>query len=402
MERERKINWLSLFIKMIIIFIFVLIIIWLASKIIGKTKLSDTFKNNITNMETVATNYYKGVDLPLEKGKSLKITLGEMIDKGLIILVNDKDKVSCNTTKSMSKITRKQNNYILSTTLNCGKEKETITKKFPLSDCQNCQNNKKNNDKKESQETNKEQSNQSNNTNNNENNSTPTTNNNNNSVANSGTTYYEYVKEWTTYTKWNKGILTGDNIENKYEYYEISNKEYYSLGIINESDFRIGNEISYTLKLVNVPNKNYYFTKIDNSSYYDHTEESKYLNSSDISLYKSNYNTPKSIDNYSITSNNFNYNLNPYYRKGNFYVDVEITITDTNNVSSYSIDNKNIYYIPLKFNIKFASNNVTTEVPKGEYETISYYRYVEKHRDVIWSSDSYVEGYTKTGNSEIR
>ena len=54
MEDERRINWLSLFIKIVIIFIFALIIIWLVSKIINKNKLSETFNNNINNMEKVS------------------------------------------------------------------------------------------------------------------------------------------------------------------------------------------------------------------------------------------------------------------------------------------------------------------------------------------------------------
>ena len=49
MEDERQINWLSLFIKIIIIFIFAIILIWLVSKIINSSKPSETFKNNINN-----------------------------------------------------------------------------------------------------------------------------------------------------------------------------------------------------------------------------------------------------------------------------------------------------------------------------------------------------------------
>ena len=53
MEDERQINWLSLFIKIIIIFIFAIILIWLVSKIINSSKPSETFKNNINNIELV-------------------------------------------------------------------------------------------------------------------------------------------------------------------------------------------------------------------------------------------------------------------------------------------------------------------------------------------------------------
>ena len=79
MEDERQINWLSLFIKIIIIFIFAIILIWLVSKIINNSKPSETFKNNINNMEEVAVSYFKEIDLPQEKGKSTKIKLEEMI-----------------------------------------------------------------------------------------------------------------------------------------------------------------------------------------------------------------------------------------------------------------------------------------------------------------------------------
>ena len=75
MEDENRINWLGLFIKIVIIFIFALIIVWLVVKIIGRNKLSDTFKNNINSMESVAVEYFKGEDLPLSKGQSKKITL---------------------------------------------------------------------------------------------------------------------------------------------------------------------------------------------------------------------------------------------------------------------------------------------------------------------------------------
>lgn len=399
MEKERKINWFGLFIKIIIIFIFVLLIIWLLSKIISKSKLSDTFKTNIANMEEVATNYFKGVDLPLEKGKSLKISLGEMIDKGLIVSINENDSTTCNAEKSFSKITRKKSNYILSTTLNCGNEKNTITKKFPLSDCKNCSEGKKNkekssNGKNSSVEDKNSQKNSIDNT----------TNNNDiqNENAKNLQTYYEYVKEEKTYTKWIKGNITGDNVENKFEYYSVSNDTYYSVGVIKENDFKLGNTINYTLKISRVPNKNYYFSSIIDSSYFSNNDEIKYRNEKGVHLRNENYNIAKNISSYSLTENNFAYRLSPYYRKGEFYVDVEVTITNTNGVESYKEKNSNIYFVPLKLNIKYASDNITTTIPSTEYETITYYRYVEIHKDIIWSTENYVEGYTKTGNSEQR
>lgn len=386
MEEERKINWLGLFMKMIIIFIFILIIIWLVSKITTKTRLSDTFKQNINNMETVATNYYKTVDLPQEKGEELKISLGEMIDKGLIVSGNDKDVTKCDKEKSFSTITREKKNYVLSTTLKCGNEKSTITKKFSFKDCKNCsETTKSTNENKANNKENKESNNSQ-----------------NANTSNNGITYYEYVKENVSYTKWMKGNVTGDNIENKYEYYGIANATYYSLGIINEKDLKIGNTINYTLKVNKVPNKKYYFSKVKSSSYLINSEESNYLNEKNISLVKQNNNIPSTITKYSLTSNNFTYNFSPYYRKGVFYVDVEISIISVDGLTPYKDGNKNIYFVPLKLDIEFASDEITTTIPSGDYNTITYYRYVTITKDIIWSSESYVEGYTKTGKSEIR
>lgn len=410
MEKERKINWLGLFVKIIIVFIFVLIIIWLVSKITMKTRLSDTFKNNINNMESVATNYFKSIELPLEKGKSKQITLGEMVDKGLIVSVKDKEDSSCDTSKSFSKITRKKSNYKMETTLKCGNEKSTITKEFSFKDCKNCNKTSENNTKKESDsKSNSKTNNTVNNSAKTDNNDNSTNTNNNsttetaqNTTVDTGTTYYEHVKETTVYTKWMKGNVTGNNIENRYEYYGIARNTYYTLGVIKETDFISGNTIGYTLKLNKVPNKNYYFSAIEEKSYFISSEESRYVNEKDVSMNKGNYSIPKSITNYSLTSNNFTYKLSPYYRKGIFYIDVEITINNTSGVSSYKNNGKGIYFVPLKLNIKFASDNITSTIPNGDYETISYYRYVETKRDVIWSPDSYIEGYTKTGKSEIR
>lgn len=399
MEKERKINWLGLFIKIIIIFIFILIIIWLISKITMKTRLSDTFKNNISNMETVATNYFKDVDLPLEKGKSLKITLGEMIDKGLIVSEKDKKESSCDVSKSFSKITRKEKNYVLATILKCEEGSSTITKKFSFKDCKNCSNEE--NKSKDNKEKNNS-SNSSTETKTNSKASNNTSNNTNNIAENKGTTYYEYVRETKSYTKWMKGNVTGNNVENRYEYYGVASNTYYSLGVIKESEFKVGNTINYTLRINNVPNKDYYFSKVEEQSYFTNSDESKYIKDKNIEMNNAKYNVASNINKYSLTSNNFTYKLSPYYRKGNFYIDVEITITNTNGVTAYKDGNKYILYIPLKLNIKFASDNITDTIPNGDYETISYYRYIETKKDIVWSPESYIEGYTKTGRSEIR
>ena len=380
MEDEKKINWLSLFIKIVIAFAFILIIVWLVSKLINRNKLSDTFKNNINNMETVAVKYFKDIDLPTKQGESIKVTLGEMIEKELIVSAQTSEGEKCNTKTSYSKITRKKDNYEVETRLECGKEENTITRKFSINDCKNCTTDTKNNNTKN---------------NDTKNNNTDGNNSTNNSNKSTGVTYYEYVKEWTTYTKWMKGNKTGDNIENKYEYYATTEKTYYSLGIINKKDIK-DNTVEYRLKLNDVPNSKYYFTTIKESSYYN--DEKEFASDKSISVVKDSSLTIDNIKEYSLKENNFTYKLTPYYYKGTFYINVKVNIRSLEGIKNI----KDKYLVPIKITIKFNSGDIVTTKPEGSYDTITYYRYIQKNRDVIWSADNYVEGYTKTGNTKVQ
>jgi len=382
---EKKINWLSLFIKVIIIFVFVIIVIWLISKIINRNKLSESFINNINNMQEKSKEYFKTIDLPLERGQNIKITLKEMLEKDLLDDSNKNIENSCDLNKSYSNITREKEKYIIETTLKCGKEKETIITNLNLKECRNCAENK---DKITDKEENEAQSNGSN----------ISEQNKENTI-----TYYEHVKETTTYTKWMKGNKTGNNIENKYEYYAISSKEYYSIGVANKKDIKDG-EVTYTLKLNNVPNEKYYFTTIKESEYFDVEEKEKYINEKNITLKSNDKIDVDKIEKHSLKEEHYTYKLSPYYRKGSFYVDVTIKIKNTNNIEAYQNNkiNSQLYLIPIKFVVRFASNKILETKPLGEYETISYYRYIEKNREVIWSTEEYVEGYTKTGKTQVK
>ena len=385
MESEKRINWLSLFIKIVIVFIFVLIVIWLISKIIGNNKLSDTFKNNINNMEKVSIDYFKTIDLPLEKGQSIKVTLEELIDKELIVATNSDSDNTCDIKGSYSEIIREKSKYIVTTTLKCGKEKDTIKEDFPLKDCKNCNKGSNNNKKEEKNE-----------------NTTENKDKENNNSTSKDLTYYEHVKETTEYTKWMRGSLTGDNIENRYEYYGVDYQTYYTIGVIPSDE----KTVTYTLKLNSVPNSRYYFTTIKEVANYSVEDELNYLNENNISIYEGNeINKPtENIYKYSLGEANITYKLSPYYREGSFYIRFTITVNNTDGVSTY-YDNKlqdNAYLIPLKINVKFASNEIKDTKPTGKYETISYYRYVIKNKETIWSTKNSVKGYTKTGNTKVQ
>lgn len=370
MEKERKISWLSLFIKIVIIFVFLIIVIWLLSRIVGKAKLSETFINNINSMEQTSIEYFKTIELPLDKNQSITITLEELLEKKLISSENKYLVNNCDTKESYSKITRNLNEYIVNTTLKCGNETDVIEELFSLKDCKNCNQHNSNVNSEEN---------------------TP------NKV-----TYYEHVKETTEYTKWMRGSITGTNVENRYEYYGITYQTYYTLGIIPTNK----KTITYTLKLDKVPNNKYYFTTIDQSSTYNNEDEPRYLKEDSVSMYDGNkYNASlTNISDYSLKQSNITYRLSPYYRDGAFYVRVTVDIESTEGISTYydiSLQ-ENVYIIPLKIHVKFASSDIKDTKPIGEYETISYYRYITTNKETIWSAQSFLEGYKYTGKTKVQ
>ena len=392
MEKEKRINWISLLIRIVIIFVFVLILIWIISKLVSNKKESDIFKNNINNMESAAIEYFKTVDLPQKKGENLKITLKEMIDKKLIVSNKASDIKSCDTKNSNAKITRESNNYLVEVTLKCGKEKDTKTSKFSFKDCKNCNQNADSDDNKDKQNDNSNTNNSSSNNNSSDNNSAS---NENNSVV-----YYEYVKETISYSKWMRGNKRGEDIENKNEYYSSASKTYYTLGYLTKNEIESEEKLSYTIKLDNVPNKNYYFTTINDSNYLTSGEESKYLNNKDSSIVdkKEISNISKNdISKYSLEEDNYTYELSSYYRKGSFYVDIDIVIKNNKNLK---YNKENIIYVPIKVNIEFISNKVETSEPAGEYVKVPYYRYIERTRETVWSTQTSLDGYTKTGRTK--
>ena len=164
---------------------------------------------------------------------------------------------------------------------------------------------------------------------------------------------------------------------------------------INKKDIK-DNTIEYRLKLNDVPNSKYYFTTIKESSYYN--DEKEFASDKSISVVKDSSLTIDNIKEYSLKENNFTYKLTPYYYKGTFYINVKVNIKSLEGIKNI----KDKYLVPIKITIKFNSGDIVTTKPEGSYDTITYYRYIQKNRDVIWSEDNYVEGYTKTGNTKVQ
>ena len=136
-DLDEDINWGSLFLKVIIIFVIILLVIWLFSKFVlksgqNKNKVSD-FDNNLEKMSEVATKYFDDDSKLPKEGESATLTLKDMKELGLIDTLKD-GKTVCSNKSSYAKVTNKEGKYTLKVLLTCGSNSDYISKVIKKSD----------------------------------------------------------------------------------------------------------------------------------------------------------------------------------------------------------------------------------------------------------------------------
>ena len=132
MEENRRFSWTDLFIKVILVVIFVLFTVWLLS--LSNKGLSNSldvltdniFAQNIEKMKDVGKEYFTIERLPEKIGEVKTLTLKEMYEKKLILEVKDKNGNACNAKDSYVSIEKMENEYQMKVNLECGKEKDYI------------------------------------------------------------------------------------------------------------------------------------------------------------------------------------------------------------------------------------------------------------------------------------
>ena len=135
-EENRRFSWTSLFIKIIIVVIFILFTIWLLSLSMKNTTrgLSDSlnvltdniFKENIDRMKEVGKDYFTTERLPEKIGEVKTLTLEEMYKKNLILEVKDKNGKACSAKNSYVAVEKMETEYQMKVYLECGSEKNFI------------------------------------------------------------------------------------------------------------------------------------------------------------------------------------------------------------------------------------------------------------------------------------
>ena len=129
-DNKKGFSILDLIVKIIFAGLFIFILVWLFNKKVPNMKpfYSNVFRENIRYMQEAGESYFTDDKMPTEVGQEIKLSLGEMIDKKLIIPFIDEDGNECNNSESYVGITKLDEGYELKTNLVCPKENNYTVK----------------------------------------------------------------------------------------------------------------------------------------------------------------------------------------------------------------------------------------------------------------------------------
>ncbi|MBR1376249.1 MAG: hypothetical protein IJ565_00315 [Bacilli bacterium] len=134
-DRRETFSIKDIFLQLLFIILLVFILIWLfptkgylEKKLDGIESSMDEklqplytrlFTDNIITMKDAAKSYFTTPRLPQNVGDTVKMTLGEMYDKGLLLELVDSNNNACSPTKSYIELTKMEDEYQMKVTLSC-------------------------------------------------------------------------------------------------------------------------------------------------------------------------------------------------------------------------------------------------------------------------------------------
>ena len=132
MEDNRRFSWTDLFIKVILVIIFILFTVWLLS--LSNKGMSNSlnvltdeiFVKNMERMKEVGREYFTVERLPEKVGDIEILTLEKMYNKKLILELKDKYGNACSAENSYVSIEKFDTEYQMKVYLECGEEREYI------------------------------------------------------------------------------------------------------------------------------------------------------------------------------------------------------------------------------------------------------------------------------------
>ena len=124
----------------LLITVIVFILLWLfPTKSSLNPLFQDVFRRNIESMRDAGEKYFTNERMPKNIGDKIRITLGEMLDKNLLLQFTDKNGKFCSNTESYIEVTKKDNEYEMKVNLSCPTEEAFIIVPLGCTDrCEDC------------------------------------------------------------------------------------------------------------------------------------------------------------------------------------------------------------------------------------------------------------------------
>jgi hypothetical protein len=133
-ERERF-SFKDVILQIVLVVLFVFLLLWLFptksyvdKKLEGNSNAlnNQIFTQNVNNMKEAAISYFTTSRLPKKIGDKETLTLGDMLDKKLLIPFLDSNNKQCSLTESYVEITKMDEEYILKVNLNCSDNSDYV------------------------------------------------------------------------------------------------------------------------------------------------------------------------------------------------------------------------------------------------------------------------------------
>ena len=147
-SKETSIRGIIITILLIILVVCILIWIFPTKKDIkgisganNEPLLNEIFGRNLRVLQNAGRAYYYSANLPKNVGDSTSITLGELVDKKMLLELNDKNGKKCNNNDSYVQLTKKADGqYEMKSYLSCDSDSDYILENLTCSNFKNnCQ-----------------------------------------------------------------------------------------------------------------------------------------------------------------------------------------------------------------------------------------------------------------------
>ena len=134
-ERSDRFSIKTVIVQFLFVALFIFLLLWLFP---SKNYIKDNeetnldvfydriFVENIILMKDSAKSYYTNPRLPQKVGDKVKMTLGEMLDKKIILPFVDKNGETCSLTDSYVEITKYADEYVMKVNLKCSEEENYL------------------------------------------------------------------------------------------------------------------------------------------------------------------------------------------------------------------------------------------------------------------------------------